>query len=281
MARRLRDVVAVVLALTPFGAACSTTPKSMPKASTSPTEAPTRLTYGDDPSQFAELWLPPDAAGPLPVVVLIHGGFWKAQYGLDLMTPLAKDLVARRFAVLNIEYRRVGQPGGGYPGTLVDVAAAVDLLATASAPLDLGKVVFVGHSAGGHLALWAAGRGALPSGAPGASPAVAPRLAIGQGPVFNLIAGDAAGLGGGAVSAFLGGKAAAVPERYEIATPSTTAGVALAVVRGALDTIVPAEFTVPNPQGDVRSIDVPGEDHFDLIDPASASWAAVVKLIES
>ena len=243
---------------------------------------PITITYGDDASQFGQLWLPavePEAA-PVPLVIVIHGGFWRAQYGLDLMDPLAANLAARGYAAWNIEYRRVGQ-GGGYPGTLDDVALAVDTIASVADQysLDLASTVVVGHSAGGHLALWTAGRSMLPAGAPGADPVVVPRLAIGQGPVFDLRAGDAEGLGGGAVTDFIGGSVAEFPERYDIATPSTVSGVPLASVRGVDDDIVPERFTVPTPIGDVVTVDVPG-DHFVLIDPASEAWQAVIELIE-
>lgn len=237
-----------------------------------------RIAYGDDPSQFADLWLPADTSSALPVVVLVHGGFWRAQYGLDLMDPLAEDLIARGYAVLNIEYRRVGS-GGGYPETLRDVAAAIDLLVTLSVALDLDDVVVIGHSAGGHLALWAGSRPALPTGAPGAGPLVVPRLAIGLGPVFDLAAADAARVGSGAVTDFMGGTAAELADEYAIATPTTADGAPLAVVRGELDDIVPAEFAVPTPIGDVMVVDIPDEDHFDLIDPASNSWVAVIELL--
>jgi acetyl esterase/lipase len=240
--------------------------------------------YGGAASQFADLSVPQGAAaaGGFPVVVLIHGGFWRAEYGLDLMVPLSADLVTRGFAVWNIEYRRVGEDGGGWPGTFEDVAAAIDALAglAAERPLDLGSVALVGHSAGGHLALWAAGRDQLPAGAPGSGPTVLPTLAIGQGPVVDLAAGDARGLGGGAVTAFLGGSAADVPERYEVATPATGGAARLVAVRGTLDDIVPAEFTVPSGGAGVETVDVAGEDHFDLIDPASGSWAAVVGILD-
>ena len=239
---------------------------------------PRRISYGDDPSQFVDLWLPADTSAALPVVVLIHGGFWRSQYGLDLMNPLAEDLIARGYAVLNIEYRRVGV-GGGYPETLEDVAAAIDVLPAQSVALDLDNVVFIGHSAGGHLALWAAGRAALPAGAPGTDPLVVPRLAIGLGPVFDLAAADAAGVGSGAVTGFMGGSAVDLPAEYAIATPSTAAVARLAVVRGTLDDIVPAQFAVPTPIGDVTVVDIEGEDHFDLISPASQSWAAVIELL--
>ena len=258
--------------MVPIG--CSSTPEVAEVV----TESPRRITYGDDPSQFVELWLPADTGVALPVVVLIHGGFWRAQYGLDLMDPLAADLIARGYAVLNIEYRRVGS-GGGYLETLHDVAAAIDLLPTLSTALDLNDVAVIGHSAGGHLALWAGSRGALPAGAPGTDPLVVPRLAIGLGPVFDLVASDAAQVGAGAVTDFMGGSATELADEYAIATPSAAAGVPLVVVRGALDDIVPAQFAVPTPIGDVKVVDIADEDHFDLIDPASDSWAAVIELL--
>ena len=269
-----RVALVALLAVTSIAVACS--PDS--NMAEPVTGNPRRISYGDDPSQFVDLWLPADTSAALPVVVLIHGGFWRSQYGLDLMNPLAEDLIARGYAVLNIEYRRVGV-GGGYPETLEDVAAAIDVLPAQSVALDLDKVVFIGHSAGGHLALWASGRAALPAGAPGADPLVVPRLAIGLGPVFDLAAADAAGVGSGAVTGFMGGSADELPAEYVIATPSTSAGAALAVVRGTLDFIVPAQFAVPTPIGDVTVVDIDGEDHFDLINPASKSWAAVIDLL--
>lgn len=249
---------------------------------------PLSITYGPDPQQFGQLWLAAVAASsPLPVVVLIHGGFWRAQYGLELMDGLATDLIGRGFAVWNIEYRRVGQPGGGYPGTLTDVGAAIDAL-VAIAPmhnLDLSDVVTVGHSAGGQLSLWAGGRSTIPSGAPGAEPKVVPRLSIGQGPVFDMAAGDRLGLGGGAVTDFIGGSIDQHPDRYAVATPSVTAGIPLAVVRGTDDDIVPAEFTVPDASGPqpvvFQVVDVEGADHFDLIDPTHAAWQAILDLLDT
>lgn len=251
----------------------------VPDSQAGPT-SPILVRYGADPSQFGQLWLPAATGKPSPVVILIHGGFWRSAYGLDLMDPLATDLVGRGFAAWNIEYRRVGEPGGGYPGTLSDVAAAVDSLTTVADQygLDLATAVVVGHSAGGHLALWTAGRASLTDGQPGANPVLVPRLAIGLGPVFDLGRGAAEGLGGGAVTDFIGGPYDEFPERFAIATPSTTAGVALAVVRGTADDIVPAPFTVPTPLGDVEIVDVPG-DHFALIDPTTEAWRAVVELI--
>jgi len=116
-------------------------------------DGPTAMTrstysYGDHPSQLAELFLPA-GSGPFPVTVVVHGGYWKAQYDRSLMEGLCSDLAAHGLAAWNIEYRRVGA-GGGWPHTLDDVAAAVDLLVELNAPLDLSHVAAVGHSAGGH-----------------------------------------------------------------------------------------------------------------------------------
>src|SRR5215210_1654522 len=118
-----------------------------------------RHRYGDHFHQFADLYLPPEPDGPLPVAVVLHAGFWREQYSLELSEDLARDLPRRGWAAWNVEYRRVGEAGdGGYPPTLEDVAAAIDFLQTLDAPVDLARVVTIGQSAGGHLALWAATR---------------------------------------------------------------------------------------------------------------------------
>lgn len=238
---------------------------------------PTRYTYGVEPSQFATLSLP-STPGLHPVVVLIHGGFWRAAFGLDLMDPLAADLVDRGYAAWNIEYRRVGLPGGGWPGTLEDVAAAIDLLAELAtvAGLDLTRVSVVGHSAGGHLALWAAGRAGLERGAPGAGPVVDVAAAVGLAPVTNLRMGAAGGLGGGAVTDFIGGSPEEFPERYAVAEPNLAGGSAYAIIEGDSDDIVPEAFARPDRPGDVTFVLVPGADHFDVIDPTHEAWAAAV-----
>ena len=124
---------------------------------------PKRLKYGPEDLQFGDLYLP-NQQGSHPVVILIHGGYWRARYGLDLMNDLAVDLAKRGYAAWNIEYRRVGNPGGGWPGTFQDVALATDYLRklAPSYTLDLTKVVPIGHSAGGHLAFWLAARPRIP-----------------------------------------------------------------------------------------------------------------------
>lgn len=230
----------------------------------------TRIIYGESPEQFGDLWTPDDVAGPSPVVVLIHGGFWRNRYALDLMDPLAADLAAHGFAAWNIEYRRVGDEGGGWPGTFDDVAAAVDHVEALAAEhgLDSGRVALVGHSAGGHLALWAAGR---------TEAAVVPVVAIGQGPVTDVIACAEAGLSDGAAIELLGGTPADVPERYAFATPAVRAGVRTVAVVGTEDVNVPPAFSA----GATETIVVDGADHFDLIDPDHSAWAAVLDLVRS
>ena len=123
--------------------------------------------YGGSPSEVGELFVP-SGAGPHPVAVVVHGGYWRAQYDRSLMEGLCLDLAAHGMVAWNLEYRRVGG-GGGWPQTFLDVAAGVDALADVAAALDLSRVVAVGHSAGGQLALWAAARGTLPAEAPGPS----------------------------------------------------------------------------------------------------------------
>src|SRR3954470_17369298 len=148
------------------------------------------VAYGPDPAQFLELTLP-EGEGPAPVAVVLHGGFWRAAYGVELARPLAAELAAAGWAAVAVEYRRVGA-GGGWPQTCADVAAAFDVLPDlAPGRLDLTEVVVLGHSAGGHLAAWTAGRGRLPEGAPGAGPRVRVTAAVLQAGVLDL------GLGGG------------------------------------------------------------------------------------
>src|ERR1700749_3043519 len=140
--------------------------------------------YGAEAEQFGELWLPDGAA--LGTVVILHGGFWRARYDLSLGRPLAADLAARGYAAWNLEYRRA-LAGGGWPETFEDIAAGIDLLATL--PVDTSRVVAVGHSAGGHLSAWAAGRGKLPPGAPGAPAGGNQRPGDGSRRVFVAVTG--------------------------------------------------------------------------------------------
>jgi acetyl esterase/lipase len=140
--------------------------------------------YGGDPSQVAELFLP-SGVGPHPVVVVVHGGYWRARYDRSLMDEVCVDLARHGLAAWNLEYRRVGARGG-WPETFLDVAAGVDALASVAANLDLARVSAVGHSAGGHLAFWLAARPGFPPAAPGASPRVRIGAAVSQAGILDL-----------------------------------------------------------------------------------------------
>jgi acetyl esterase/lipase len=183
-----------------------------------------RIAYGDDPNQYADLRLPP-SAGPHPVVVLIHGGCWKAAYAtLRDLAPMADALKAHGVATWNIEYRRLPQPGSGWPGTDLDVGRALDYLRSIAQKyrLDLDRVIVVGHSAGGHLAMWSAARTRL---RPQSPLYVTNPLSIrgvidlaGPGDMKAEIRVEMTACGGPVVETLLGGTPASVPERYEQAS---------------------------------------------------------------
>ncbi len=249
-----------------------------------------RFDYGAMRAQYGVLELP-SGDGPFAVVVLLHGGFWRLGFNRTLMNPLAHDLLGRGFAVWNVEYRRLGVgwgAGGGWPQTFEDVAAAIDLLADLDAPLDLRRVVAVGHSAGGQLALWAAARAGLPAGAPGAQPRVALAGAVGQAAVSDLRAAHGARIGNGVVRRLMGGSPRRLPERYELASPAARLplGVPVLLVHGERDRIVaPSQSRdyadAARAAGDeVTLILRAGEEHFEHLDASSGAWAQVVAWLE-
>ena len=239
--------------------------------------------YGRHPDQFLELTVPAGGgeSGPVPVAVVLHGGFWRAAYGVELARPLAADLAAAGWAAVAVEYRRVGA-GGGWPATVEDVAAALDLLPhlPAAGRLDLGDVTVIGHSAGGHLAAWAAGRGRLPDGAPGAGPRLRVTQAVLQAGVLDLEHGAAENLGSGAVVQLLGGPV--TPELAARASPVrlVPTGARVLCVHGADDDVVPPEQSrryaaaATAAGDDVEVVLLPG-GHMELIDPASPGWGIV------
>ncbi|NYD34269.1 acetyl esterase/lipase [Actinomycetospora corticicola] len=276
-------------------AACSTSPAGTTPAPRPGTPEPMPLRYGPDPSQYAVLHLPPGdpgegPEGALPVVVVIHGGYWRSAYGLELGTPLAVDLTNADVAALNVEYRRVGD-GGGFPATLADVAAAVDLLATAGVEaarrvgrtLDLRSVVLLGHSAGGQLAAWAASRARLQPPAPGADPVVVPKGVVSQAGVLDLVAAAQQDLGGGATQDLLGGDPVTQAARYAVASPAALvpASCPVVAVHGTADSTVPIDQSrryvaaATAARGAARLVELPGVDHFQLIDPAAPAWRTV------
>lgn len=244
-----------------------------------------KIAYGSDTSQYGDLYLPP-GEGKVAVAVVVHGGYWGSSYGNDLGTPLAQDLVGPGLAAWNIEYRRIGI-GGGWPGTFVDVADAMDALAgkvneAAGGRLDLAKVVVIGHSAGGQIAGWLAGRHRMKSGAVGASPKVSPVGYVAQAGVLDLVSAYAQGLGGGAVQGLMGGSPEQFPERYAVGSPYELLPLSVpgTLVHGLADDTVPISqsdrFAAKAAKvGDaVKEIRMPGVDHFMLIDPSTAAWVA-------
>lgn len=239
------------------------------------------ISYGDHPDQVANLHVPAGDGAPWPCVVLLHGGFWRTGWDRTLMTPLAVDLARRGLAAWNVEYRRVGQAGGGWPGTLEDVAAAIDALGELE-EVDAGRVATCGHSAGGHLALWLASRGRAAARAmPGGPPRVLPVLAVAQAGVCDLEQGWSDRLGTGAVESFLGASPSDAPERYTASSPAALApiGVPQLLVHGAEDDVVPVSqsllHAVRDPDAEV--VEVHGAAHFDVIGPEHAAWLLVAE----
>jgi acetyl esterase/lipase len=240
------------------------------------------VAYGEHPDQVANLHVPAREGGPWPCVVLLHGGFWRTGWDRTLMTTLAADLARRGIAAWNVEYRRVGQAAGGWPGTLEDVAGAIDHLAEVP-DVDVQRVATCGHSAGGHLALWLAGRHRLPGGVPGAAPRVRPVAAVSQAGVCDLERAWSDDLGGGAVAGLLGSFEEA-PERYAAASPAALAplGVPQLLVHGAEDEVVPVTQSRDQVARDAQAelVELAGADHFDVIDPTHAAWAAALEWLD-
>jgi acetyl esterase/lipase len=241
----------------------------------------TTHTYGSDPSQYAELYLPTGERRPGAVIV-IHGGFWRAAWDADGGRAISADLAERGWAAWNIEYRRVGN-GGGWPTTFEDVTAAIDLLADTRVEVDTSRVVAIGHSAGGQLATWAAARARLPPGAPGANPAVAVTGVITQAGVLDLRTAARTGVGGTAALDLLGGRPDDVPDRYAVADPMRHLPLDAPVVcvHSRTDDSVPfsqSELYVAAARaagGDADLVEVAG-DHMSHRDPASPAWAAAL-----
>jgi len=235
---------------------------------------PERITYGDDPSQWVDLHVPDGASRGL--VVVIHGGFWRAQYGAEYGAPLAEDLVGRGWTAANVEYRRVGN-GGGFPATLDDVHAAIGAVAADAE----GPVVTLGHSAGGHLATWAGGRTRLERWADG------PRVThvVSQAGVLDLRAAVAEHLGDGAALAFLGDADAAT---YAQADPLSQVPLDVPVwaVHARDDDTVPfrqAEAYVDAATAagaEATLVEVAG-GHFGVAETGSDAWAACVEVLDS
>lgn len=247
-----------------------------------------RISYGADPLQFADLRLP-DGAGPHPCVVAIHGGFWRNRYTLDHLGHFCAALADAGVATWSLEYRRVGDRDGGWPGTFRDVAAgAAHLFRHAHEfDIDAARVAVLGHSAGGHLASWLAGLGNVPRASPIQSDPLPFVAALPLAGVLDLRQGWADGLGSDAVAAVMGGSPADLPDRYDAGSPFALAPSAVPhlVIHGADDDIVRIEMSeryvthARQRGGDARTLRLDGAGHFDVIDPDSAVWPTIREAI--
>ncbi len=271
-------------------AGCGRTGSPGPRAVSPPAEGSTRVAYGPERQQFGDLRLP-DRPGPHRVVVVVHGGFWRDAFDLAHLNDFCAALTAEGWATWNVEYRRLGD-GGGWPATFLDVAAAADHVRMLAGPhaLDAGRVVAVGHSAGGHLALWLAGRKRVAAESPVHSADPLPlRGVVALAGVADLRDGWRRRLGGGVVRDLIGGPPEQYPERFDAASPSELLplGVPQVLVHGTEDAAVPVEVSrryhaAAKEKGDeVRLVELPGAGHFEVIDPKSGEWPKVVEAVSS
>ena len=234
------------------------------------------LHYGTDPNQFGDLRLP-KKHGPHPVVTFIHGGFWRARYDLKHAGHLCAALTQAGLATWNLEYRRVGNAGGGWPGTFEDVSNGYRYLQQVAKrfTLDLDRALVMGHSAGGQLAVCLAAHQRPPKGV------------ISLAGVLDLERGWDLHLSNDAVAEFMGGTPRQVPEHYHEASPMNLQlkDEAQRVIHGNEDNIVPIEMSrhyaelKRKEKEDVGLIEIEKAGHFDLIDPESQAWATVQRAV--
>jgi acetyl esterase/lipase len=246
-----------------------------------PPPADRRLAYGSDPNQFLDLRLPKKRKAPFPVVINIHGGYWRAKYNLDHAGHLCAALTAKGLATANLEYRRVGNDGGGWPGTFADIRAAYNFL-TQTAPqhnLDSHQTVVMGHSAGGQLALCLAGHERAITGV------------ISLAGVVDLQRAYQLHLSNDAVVEFLHGNPTEVPDHYREADPMqlSISQARQHLIHGAADDVVPPAFSRDyvsakqkrsgKEKEDAHLVEIPGAGHFDVIDPGMSAWKIVEQTV--
>lgn len=232
--------------------------------------------YGREPNQYGLLWLPREAQ-PVPLVMLVHGGCWLSDYGVEHIKPLASALVRAGYAVWAPEYRRVGEDGGGWPGTFDDLRSAL-LAATSLQPsrIDTSRTVLAGHSAGGHLALWLATHGQIDDAD------ITLRGAVGLAAITDLATyRDTDNSCAAAVAQLLDGDSEEVPDRYRDASPATVAETALPIhlVHGSADDVVPLAQSRDMPHSGLEVLE--GAGHYDLIHPGTQAFPALLRAIDA
>jgi len=247
------------------------------------------IRYGTGPGHVADVRLPAATSRPVPLVIFLHGGFWRAAYDRSHTGPMATALAAAGYAVCVPEFRRTGQTGGGWPGTFEDVADAVDrsptLVRKAAGPDVVADepALLAGHSAGGHLALWAAGRHLLGPDSGWHADTRARGVVVLAG-VSGLADCYDQGLGNGAAADLMGGGPARFPLRYRVADPAglLPLGCPVRLVHGSLDDVVPPVMSrgyaaLGRAAGDDTTVaELPGASHLDVIDPLSPAWPQVL-----
>ncbi|MGB5579122.1 MAG: alpha/beta hydrolase [Woeseia sp.] len=250
--------------------------------------ADARIFYGDDPLQFGDLRLPP-GEGPYPVVVFLHGGCWYSEYDITHSSKLTAALARNGVATWSLEYRRIGDAGGAWPGTFEDVSRGADYLRAIADEyeLDLNRVIFAGHSAGGHLALWLAARSQQPADAPVRSEnplAIRGVLALAPAADFGLLHREATC--DNAVDKLMGGSPQQFPDRYRWADPmqfKATKRPQIIFIGRHDDTWTPpatSYFQAARARGDdVRLLVAPDSGHFEMIDPDSSTWPLVLDAV--
>lgn len=242
-----------------------------------PPPADARITYGSDPNQFFDLRLPREGKGPHPLVINIHGGFWRAKYNLDHAGHLCAALTGKGLATANLEYRRVGNDGGAWPGTFADIRSAYSFLVQNAGKhnSDARRIIVMGHSAGGQLAL------CLAAHEPGLTRTVSLAGVVDLQRAYQLH------LSNDAVVEFLHGKPAEVPDHFREADPMQLSipQARQWLIHGSADDVVPPDFSrdyvaakqkrTGKEKEDAHLLEIARAGHFDLIDPRSAAWKQV------
>lgn len=237
-----------------------------------PPPADVRLAYGRGVSQFGDLRMP-RGKGPHPAVIYIHGGYWRAAYDLTHAGHICAALTKAGSATWNLEYRRLGEPGGGWPGTMDDVLQGAQYLTklTSKYSLDLANVVVAGHSAGGQLALWLAAQKSAPQ----------LRGVTSLAGVCDLRRAWELKLSDNVVEQLMGGTPRQVPKRYDSASPIELLPMKTPqrLLHGTADTLVPLEMSerFAKASKNAKLIRLEGAGHFELIDPRAKQWPTVFK----